>query len=60
MSESDQNSIVPPEPKHPLCPICGVPMWVTFVEHIPGKPLKDRLHYECRACEAKAVLPRLS
>jgi hypothetical protein len=52
-----------PEPSsawHPRCPACGVPMWLVGVQHFAdGDPAKDRLHYECKACDAKAVLPSI-
>jgi hypothetical protein len=34
-------------------------MWMTMIEHAPGAPALDRLHYECKICEAKAVVPPL-
>jgi hypothetical protein len=35
-------------------------MWLVRVEHhVSGDPTQDRQHYECQACEAKAVLPPL-
>jgi hypothetical protein len=34
------------------------PMWLTSIQHfVDGEPAKDRLHYECKVCEAKAVIP---
>jgi len=57
MPEGQTHSYEPPLRKHPICPTCGVPMWMTFVEHIPGLPAEDRFHYECKGCDAKRVLP---
>ncbi len=61
MSDGQTHNYDPPFPKHPACPTCGVPMWLTRIERIPGAPaLMDRLHYECKICEAKAVIPPLT
>ena len=57
MSDGQTHSYEPSVPMHPICPTCGVPMWMTFIEHIPGPPIKNCLHYECMACDAKTVLP---
>ena len=40
MPTTDQNSPRPPEPAHPICPTCDVPMWMTKVKHFgsPDKP----------------------
>jgi hypothetical protein len=43
----------------PVCPTCTVPMWLVEVEHLPGPPYTDRLHFECKACDGKAVIPPL-
>ena len=61
MSGSDAPGLVPPsDPPHPRCPTCGVPMWLTSIQHYAdGDRTKDRLHYECKACEGKAILPVL-
>jgi hypothetical protein len=33
-------------------------MWLVGVQnYVDGNQRRDRLHYECKACEAKAVLP---
>lgn len=60
MSDGQTHTYDPPVPKHPLCPTCGVPMWLVRLDSpVPGDPTKDKLYYECQACEATAVLPRL-
>lgn len=47
-------------PRHPNCPNCGMPMWLVSIQHFAdGDPTKDRLHYECKVCEGKAVIPPL-
>lgn len=50
-----------PELEHqrPGCPLCGLPMWLTEVEYVAGVSRKERLHFECKACEAKAIIPPL-
>jgi hypothetical protein len=53
MSNINQHNVIPAEQPHPTCPVCGVAMWMVFLEHIPGT--NERLHYECQ-CDAKAVL----
>ncbi len=58
-SNEETRDYDPPVAKHPVCPTCGVPMWLTLIERIPDSPmLKDRLHYECKVCETKAIVPR--
>ena len=48
-------------PLQPLCPQCGLPMWLVDIEHPkPGDLTKDKLHFECQVCNAKAVLAPLS
>jgi hypothetical protein len=37
-------------PKHPVCPRCDVPMWLSKVR---TKPEKVEYFYECKACENK-------
>jgi hypothetical protein len=44
MSNEQARDYDPPAPKHPVCPTCGVPMWLTLIERAPGStPMKDRL-----------------
>lgn len=45
----------PDGPTHPLCPSCGVPMWLAEVDHL-GR-YQVRAHFECKECETKAVIP---
>ena len=45
--------------QRPLCPSCGVPMWLVEVEHLREPTLIDRLHFECQVCEVKAIIPPL-
>ena len=40
-------------PEHPVCPRCGVPMWL--VEMDPSSEKTDYF-YECKACEGKLTL----
>jgi hypothetical protein len=42
--------------KHPVCPTCGVPMWLTRIENAVSEMVKDRLHYECKVCDATAIV----
>lgn len=59
-SEHTLSVVLPLEPRHPRCQVCAVPMWLVTVQHFSdGHPEKDRLHYECKACEAKAIIPAL-
>lgn len=48
------------QPDHPLCPTCGVAMWLVEIERFPGSRYCDRWHFECKACESKAVVPPLA
>lgn len=43
----------------PLCPTCHVAMWLVEIEHMPGAEITDRLRFECKVCEAKAIVPPL-
>ena len=43
---------------HPKCPVCAVPMWLVLVtKHVSGDPQLTRNQYECKACDAVAILP---
>lgn len=46
--------------QRPSCPTCGLPMWLTEVEYISSDPLNERLHFECKVCEAKAIISPLA
>ena len=35
-------------------------MWLVQVEHLPGPRYTDRLHFECKVCDGKAVVPPLT
>ncbi len=49
-----------PEIKHPACPACSVPMWLVRVaEGVGPDRTQDRLHFECKACGATAIIPAL-
>jgi hypothetical protein len=37
-------------PKHPICPLCDVPMWLSKVR---TKSKKVEYFYECKVCEDK-------
>jgi hypothetical protein len=57
MAETHHNKPGQTNPKHPICPTCGVPMWL--VEYSPpkssdGSPLQT---FECKACGSKVTLP---
>lgn len=41
-------------PKHPLCPRCLVPMWLSEIQ---SSWEKVEYFYECKVCEEKAMLP---
>lgn len=45
--------------RHPSCPTCGVAMWMVKIEYRTELSYADRKHYECKACDAKAVMPPL-
>jgi hypothetical protein len=47
------------EEHRPLCPTCGVPLWLIEIEHTSSRPPKTMLTFECKACDAKAVIPPL-
>jgi hypothetical protein len=47
------------EEHRPPCPTCGVPMWLIEIEHTSSRPPKTMLTFECKACDAKAVIPPL-
>jgi|RhiMethySRZTD1v2_1073278.scaffolds.fasta_scaffold114239_4 hypothetical protein len=59
MSDSHQENILAEQVPHPRCPECDVPMWLTRVEHLNGSPVKQLLHFECKVCESKAIIPPL-
>ena len=43
---------------HPRCPVCAAPMWlIKIVRHVSENPRLTRNHYECKACDAQAILP---
>lgn len=54
--------IQPSEPKtelkdygrHPVCPTCGVPMWLIGIADDARQQM-----FECKVCDGKALLPRL-
>jgi hypothetical protein len=46
---------------HPVCPTCGVPMWLTKIMSDPsGDRLHDRYYFECKVCDSLAVLQSLN
>jgi hypothetical protein len=45
-----------PDPVHPKCSRCGVPMWLVDFQHAPGDPPSKRWHYECKVCDARLVV----
>jgi len=45
--------------KRPVCPTCGVPMWLAKIVISPGHTLQDRYYFECKVCTAQAILPPL-
>jgi hypothetical protein len=47
------------EEHRPPCPACGVPMWLIEIAHTSTRPPKTMLTFECKACDAKAVIPPL-
>jgi hypothetical protein len=50
-------SELPSPIEHPLCPECGVPMWLKRITL--RFEASERHHYECKVCEAEAVVPAL-
>jgi hypothetical protein len=59
MSDSHQENISREQVRHPRCPECGVPMWLTEIEHLSVNPVKQFLHFECKVCDSKAIIPPL-
>jgi len=50
----------PELPPHPDCPVCSVTMWLTEIVHVTGPPKAVQYYYECKACNARVVLPKLA
>ena len=53
--------VQPSEPEsdyghHPVCPTCGVPMWLV---NAADDPKTRQQMFECKVCDGKALLPRL-
>ena len=46
-----QFSPYPQEIEHPRCDRCGVPMWLTQIQH--DKPEHDKWTFKCPACESE-------
>jgi hypothetical protein len=40
---------------HPICPACGVPMWLTHFEPKPTKPSQAKCTFECKACSGSVT-----
>ena len=58
MSNIDDGGSNSPEPTHPLCTNCHVPMWMTQVDHYgSADEPRDRIHYECKVCGGTTVVP---
>jgi hypothetical protein len=36
--------------RHPRCPACGVPMWLTEIETQLSDPGQAKCTFECKAC----------
>ena len=52
------NSQVKPFSTHPMCPVCAVPLWlVKIMHHVSGDPKLTRKQFECKVCDAVAILP---
>ena len=59
MSATSAQRIPELDHQRPACPLCGLPMWLIEIEYVDNNPRKERLHFECKACEAKAIIPPL-
>jgi hypothetical protein len=35
-------------------------MWLAEVDYVSNMPPQERLHFECKACGAKAIVPPLT
>jgi hypothetical protein len=35
-------------------------MWLVKIEHVAGPRVADRFHYECKACDGRAIIPPLA
>jgi len=60
VSSIDESILGPPDPEHPICPNCDVPMWMMKVEYF-GSRDERRQHriYECQLCGTKSIIPPL-
>ena len=60
VSSIDESILGPPDPEHPICPNCDVPMWMMKVENF-GSGDEQRQHriYECQLCGTKSIIPPL-
>jgi hypothetical protein len=59
MSDGHLEHISGEQVRHPRCPECDLPMWLIKVEHLNGNSVKQFLHFECKVCDAKAIIPPL-
>jgi len=57
VSSVDESILGPPDPEHPICPNCDVPMWMMKVENF-GSGDEQRQHriYECQLCGTKSII----
>jgi hypothetical protein len=47
------------DPIHAPCPKCAVPMWMVKVEYYVAGTVDPARHiFECKVCDARAVVPR--
>jgi hypothetical protein len=57
MSDSHQQVFRDEEVRHPRCPECGIAMWLTEVAYLSGNRVKQFLHFECKVCDSKMIIP---
>lgn len=53
-NQSDRTAPANTPESHPLCPVCGVTMWLV---HIAGTKPPAPTVYECQSCNRKKVIP---
>jgi transposase-like protein len=46
--------------KRPVCPSCGLEMWLVRLEHeLSGSEAMQLYRFKCEACDTQAVIPQL-
>ena len=60
VTETQVHNVLPlvDEFERPTCETCDLPMWLVQIERVTVYQA-DRLHFECKVCDSRAVLPAL-